>query len=90
MKVKVKKTGGQAETPVYIESEFIKLDSLLKFACVAQSGGEAKFLIQEGEATVNGVVCTQRGKKIRPGDTVCCQRSVLKIMRANMDASNDS
>jgi ribosome-associated protein len=90
MKVKVRKSAGQADTPVYIEGEFIRLDSLLKFACIAQSGGEAKFFIQEGEATVNGVVCTQRGKKIRPGDTVCCHTNILKIMSANKDISNDS
>lgn len=90
MKVKVRKTGGQAETPVYIESEFIRLDALLKFACIAQSGGEAKYFIQEGEATVNGSICTQRGKKIRPGDTVCCQSIILKINSANKDSSNDS
>ena len=89
MKVKVRKSDGQAETPVYIESEFIRLDALLKFTCIAQSGGEAKFFIQEGEATVNGDVCTQRGKKIRPDDSVCCHKTVLKIMRANKDISND-
>ena len=32
--------------------------------------GEAKVLIQEGAVSVNGEVCTQRGKKLRPGDTV--------------------
>ena len=34
------------------------------------TGGEAKLLIQEGQVLVNGEVCTQRGKKIRPGDDV--------------------
>lgn len=53
-----------------ITTEFIKLQDLLKFANVVASGGEAKIIIQEGEVQVNGEVCTQRGKKIRPGDTV--------------------
>ncbi|MBP5379162.1 MAG: S4 domain-containing protein YaaA [Ruminococcus sp.] len=55
---------------IKITTEFIKLDSLLKFASLVSSGGEAKQLIQNGEVLVNGEVCTMRGKKIRPGDTV--------------------
>ena len=57
-------------TNIEITTEFIKLQDLLKFANVVGSGGEAKIIIQEGEVMVNGEVCTQRGKKIRPGDTV--------------------
>ncbi len=55
---------------ILIHTEFIKLDSLLKFAGLAETGGEAKALVQQGLVKVNGEVCTQRGKKIRPGDTV--------------------
>lgn len=55
---------------IQISTEFIKLDSLLKFAGVVGTGGEAKEAIQSGDVTVNGEVCTMRGKKIRPGDTV--------------------
>ena len=55
---------------VSITTEFIKLDSLLKFAAVTGTGGEAKFAIADGLVSVNGEVCTQRGKKIRPGDVV--------------------
>ena len=55
---------------VSIETEFIKLDSLLKLANVVGSGGEAKIIIQEGEVLVNGEPCTMRGEKIRPGDVV--------------------
>ena len=51
-----------------ITTEYIKLEALLKLANVASSGGEAKLAIQEGEVTVNGETCTQRGKKLRPGD----------------------
>ena len=53
-----------------ISTEFIKLESALKLANLVSSGGEAKELIQQGEAKVNGEVCTMRGKKLRPGDTV--------------------
>lgn len=55
---------------IKITTEFIKLDALLKFASMIGSGGEAKMLIQDGQVLVNGEVCTMRGKKIRPGDTV--------------------
>lgn len=55
---------------IAIETEFIKLDQLLKYAGIIQSGAEAKHLILAEEVTVNGVICTQRGKKIRPGDVV--------------------
>ena len=57
----------QSET-VKIETPFIRLDALLKFAGAAQTGGEAKLLIQEGGVSVNGERCTQRGKKLYPGD----------------------
>ena len=55
---------------IKITTEFIKLDQLLKFANLVGTGGEAKLAIQDGLVTVNGEVCTMRGKKIRPGDRV--------------------
>jgi len=58
------------EEKIQITTEFIKLDSLLKFSAVVGTGGEAKDAIQSGDVTVNGEVCTMRGKKIRPGDRV--------------------
>ena len=58
------------EKTVSITTEFIKLDALLKFASVFDTGGEAKMAVQDGKCVVNGEVCTQRGKKVRSGDTV--------------------
>lgn len=55
---------------IKIETEFIKLDALLKYAVLVGSGGEAKAVIADGMVSVNGAVCTMRGKKIRPGDKV--------------------
>lgn len=55
---------------IKIESDFIKLDQLLKFSTVVDSGGIAKILIQEECVLVNGEVCTQRGRKIYPDDIV--------------------
>ena len=53
-----------------ITTEYIKLQDLLKLANAVETGGEAKECIQGGEVKVNGEVCTMRGKKLRPGDTV--------------------
>ena len=58
------------EQKLAITTEFIKLDALLKFAGVAETGGEAKEAVQAGDVKVNGEVCTMRGKKLRPGDIV--------------------
>ena len=55
---------------IEISTEYIKLDSLLKFAGIAAVGGEAKFMVTSGAVLVNGEVCTMRGKKIRHGDVV--------------------
>lgn len=55
---------------IKIESPFIKLDQLLKFSTVVDSGGIAKILIQEECVLVNGEVCTQRGRKIYPNDII--------------------
>lgn len=63
---------------VSIQTEYIKLEALLKLANLVASGGEAKVLIQDGQAKVNGEVCLMRGKKLRPGDLVTFQgREVL-------------
>lgn len=55
---------------VEIHTEFIKLDQLLKFSGVAETGGMAKDMVLNEEVSVNGELCTQRGKKIRKGDKV--------------------
>ena len=48
-----------------------------------QTGGEAKVVIQEGDVTVNGEVCTMRGKKLRPGDDVCFNGQHYSVIYAN-------
>ena len=55
---------------IEITTEYIKLQDLLKLASVAATGGEAKIMVQNGDVLVNGETCTQRGRKIRPGDDV--------------------
>lgn len=67
MKVTVKKKEPNAIS-VTIQTEFIKLDNALKFANAVESGGMAKTVIQDGRVSVNGEVCTMRGKKLYAGD----------------------
>ena len=55
---------------VKIKTDFIKLDSLLKFAGLVETGADGKLIIKEGRINVNGEVCTMRGKKIYPSDKV--------------------
>ena len=55
---------------ISISTEFIKLQDLLKYVGLVETGGEAKERIQAGEALGNGEPCLQRGKKLRPGDEV--------------------
>ena len=70
MKVRVTKKLSSEPILVPIRTEFIKLQDFMKFANVCESGGMAKTFIQNEQVTVNGEICTQRGKKLRPGDTV--------------------
>lgn len=67
---------------ISISTEFIKLDSFLKFAALVGTGGEAKMIIQDGLVLVNGEVCTQRGKKLRAGDRVELGGDVYEITAA--------
>jgi len=53
---------------ITIETPFIRLDSALKLSGLAQTGGHAKILIQDGLVQVNGECCRMRGKKLVPGD----------------------
>ncbi len=57
------------EEKVSITTEYIKLDQLLKFANVAESGADAKDMILSEMVEVGGEPCTMRGKKMRSGDS---------------------
>ena len=70
-------------TDITITTEFIKVQDLLKLANLVGTGGEAKIVIQEGNVSVNGEVCTMRGKKIRPGDKVAFDGKELTVSYAN-------
>ena len=67
------------EKTIEINTPFIKLEALLKFAGLVGTGGESKLRIQEGEVMVNGEVCTQRGRKLRDGDRVTLGEARLLV-----------
>lgn len=55
---------------IKINTEFIKLDQLLKYAGITENGSDAKYLITNGYVLLNNEKEIQRGKKIYPGDEV--------------------
>ena len=64
---------------IVIDTEFIRLDALLKLGGALDTGGQAKLVIQDGLVKVNGAVCTMRGKKMRPGDTAQYEGTVYEV-----------
>lgn len=58
----------------------IKLDQLVKFAGLSETGAKAKILIDLGEFNVNGECCIKRGKKIKPGDVIEFKNKKYKIV----------
>ena len=65
---------------VTIHTDFIRLDALLKYTALVSSGGEAKMAIADGLVSVNGEVCTMRGKKLKVGDRISFCGEELKII----------
>ena len=53
-----------------LNSEYIRLDDLLKLTGCVMTGGQAKMMIQGGEVAVDGEICLMRGKKLRGGEVV--------------------
>lgn len=78
MKVVVKKKDNAI--PVAITTEYIKLQDAMKLANAAETGGEAKLMIQEGQILFNGEICQMRGKKLRPGDRFVCDGQAYQII----------
>ena len=62
-----------------ITTPYITLSALLKAANLVMTGGEAKLAIQEGMVSVNGEVCTQRGKKLVNGDKICFEGCEIAV-----------
>ncbi len=65
---------------INIDSEYIKLDQVLKLADIASTGGHAKFLILEGLVKVNGEVETRRGRKLKTQDIIEVEGNTIKVV----------
>ena len=64
---------------ISINTEYIKLDQLIKFAGIAENGADAKFIIVDKNVTVNGETETRRGRKIRKGDIVTVGDQIINV-----------
>ncbi len=73
------KVAQKEKKQIKITTDFIRLDSALKLADIAGTGGISKMLVQNGEIKVNGEVCLQRGKKLRAGDCFQFENTVFEI-----------
>jgi ribosome-associated protein len=66
---------------IIIDTEYIKLDSFLKFAGESVTGSDAKETVLHGNVSVNGETCVKRGKKLKGGDVVSTQDREYKVTR---------
>jgi len=64
---------------VPIQGDVIRLGQLLKLAGLAESGGDARALVEEGAVTVNGEVETRRGRQLHPGDVIALGEDAVRI-----------
>lgn len=65
---------------IHIQTDYIQLAQALKLADLAQTGGEAKIMVQEGQVEVNGEVDTRRGRKLRHGDTFAFGGETVEVI----------
>lgn len=62
-----------------MDGSTIKLDQFLKLAGIAQTGGQAKLIVQGGDVLVNGTLETRRGRKLVSGDNVTVGGQTFKV-----------
>lgn len=72
---------------IEIRLEPVQLYKILKFAGLVSSGGEAKFVIAEGQVRVNDVLETRKGKKIVAGDIIEFGAEKIRISVGTPDES---
>jgi ribosome-associated protein len=64
---------------ITVRAEPIELCQLLKFAGLAENGGAAKAIISDGQVFLNGVVETQKRKKVMGGDRVTLGEETIVV-----------
>ncbi len=77
----------QEKKALPISTDFIRLDAALKLGNAVSTGGQAKLVIASGDVRVNGEACTQRGRKLHPGDRFCFGRTEYRVEK-RADAEN--
>ena len=65
---------------IQIQTDYIQLAQALKLADLAQTGGEAKFMVQAGQVVVNGEVDIRRGRKLRHGDVFAFGGDTVEVI----------
>lgn len=65
---------------VAIQTEYIKLDSLIKLSGLTQTGGQAKEIIEQGSVFFKNEVVYERGKKIRPGESIRIDEIIIEVI----------
>lgn len=65
---------------IEIDTEYIKLDSFLKYVGIAETGGQAKHLVTDSKVFVNGEICLMRGKKLHDKDQVVYDGTVYEVL----------
>ena len=68
---------------VTIDDDMIRLGQFLKLAGLADDGGEAKAMIEDGEVSVNGRVDTRRGRQLHDGDVITCAGRSVRLVAAS-------
>lgn len=71
---------GAEPQDIPIRGHMIRLGQLLKLAGIAQDGGEAKALLEDGHVHVNGEVELRRGRQLHPGDVVTAVGESLRVV----------
>jgi S4 domain protein YaaA len=66
---------------IFIRTDYLELKNLLKMTNTIQTGGEAKYYLQENYVLVNGEKDNRRGRKLYPGDQVEIEGNIYLICK---------
>ena len=66
-----------------ITTESIQLDQFIKWLGITETGGQARFLVDDGNVSVNGVRVTERRKKLFSGDCVVIEGTEYRIRQVD-------
>ena len=70
---------------ISIKDELIKMGHALKLSGEADTGVDAKYIIEEGKVKVNGKVEIRRGRKLYNGDVFSVNDSEVTVVSASVE-----